>query len=302
MSNLPTVFGLGTELRIARKAKGLTQVALALRVGVAEKTIRLIERGRGNLTTLLAVLVHLDLNLVGRNFPAGNSLGEQLASLRHRRGLSQRGLSDLVAVSPPTIVALERRSTGRFDTLQSVLLALGAGAYLAPRGTTKAFYTHAGNSSTSQAWETPTEFLEALVGVFGRFDLDPCAPRQTRTRVRARVNLTIDDDGLSVPWHGLVFLNPPYGRELASWVEKAHREVEEKGAKTVVALLPARPDTNYWHEHVAGQAVVYFLRGRLRFGDGKQSAPFPSALAVWGASTETLLALSAALPEAWRVG
>ena len=86
------------------------------------------------------------------------------------------------------------------------------------------------------------------------------------------------------------------------WVEKARSEVTAGHAKTVVALLPARPDTAYWHENVAGHAAVYFLRGRLRFGDGKQSAPFPSALVVWGASTETLNALGAALPEAWRTG
>jgi hypothetical protein len=60
------------------------------------------------------------------------------------------------------------------------------------------------------------------------------------------------------------------------------------------------PEIIPWHEHIAGRAVVYFLRGRLWFGDGEQSAPFPSALAVWGADPETLAALAAALPEAWR--
>ena len=103
-------------------------------------------------------------------------------------------------------------------------------------------------------------------------------------------------------WHGTVFVNPPYGRGLAAWVAKARREVEEGRAKTVVALLPARPDTAYWHDHVAGRAAVYFLRGRLRFGDGEQGAPFPSALAVWGAGPETLSALDAALLGAWRAG
>ena len=81
---------------------------------------------------------------------------------------------------------------------------------------------------------------------------------------------------------------------------KARREVEEGRARTVVALLPARPDTAYWHEHVAGRATVYFLRGRLRFSDGEQAAPFPSALVVWGAEPETILALDRALPAAWR--
>ncbi len=83
---------------------------------------------------------------------------------------------------------------------------------------------------------------------------------------------------------------------------KARREVEEGRAKTVVALLPARPDTANWHEHVAGRAAVYFLRGRLRFGDSVQSAPFPSALAVWRAGPETLDALDATLPGPWRAG
>jgi hypothetical protein len=54
--------------------------------------------------------------------------------------------------------------------------------------------------------------------------------------------------------------------------------------------------------HVAGRAAVYFLRGRLRFGAGDQGAPFPSALAVWGAGLERLAALDAALPGAWRAG
>ena len=83
---------------------------------------------------------------------------------------------------------------------------------------------------------------------------------------------------------------------------KACREVELGHARTVVALLPARPDTTYWHEHVAGRAAVYFLKGRLRFGSGEQSAPFPSALAVWGAGPATLASLDAALPCSWRAG
>ena len=69
-----------------------------------------------------------------------------------------------------------------------------------------------------------------------------------------------------------------------------------------VALLPARPDTAYWHENVAGHAAVYFLRDHLRFGYGEQSTQFPSALVIWDSSTETLNALSAVLPEAWRAG
>ena len=67
-----------------------------------------------------------------------------------------------------------------------------------------------------------------------------------------------------------------------------------------MALIPARTDTAYWHEHVATQADVFFLRGRLKFGQGSQSAPFPSALAVWGGSVHILTALQQVLPDAWQ--
>src|SRR3954469_19630011 len=95
-----------------------------------------------------------------------------------------------------------------------------------PVGQVGAFFTHAGNASVSHEWETPAELLGALHAVFGRFDLDPCAPRKSRTKVKARKHLTAEDDGLSAPWRGVVFVTPPYGRELARWVAKARREVD----------------------------------------------------------------------------
>ena len=118
------------------------------------------------------------------------------------------------------------------------------------------------------------------------------------------MHYTAEDDGLSLPWHGVVFVNPPYGRELPRWVAKARAEVERKTARVVVALIPASTDTHYWHEHVAGKADVYFLRGRLRFGTNgqNQSAPFPSALAIWGADLATVEKLDAAFPDAWKTG
>jgi phage N-6-adenine-methyltransferase len=297
---LSTVSVLGSGLQTYRKARGLTQGQLATRVGLTEKTVRLLEHGRGNLDSWRAVLKDLGLELVGRNLPAGPSLGARLAALRRHRRLSQRDLAALLGVTQPTLVALERRDAGRLTTLERVLETLGAGAYLAPLGQARAFFTHAGNASTNQEWETPTALLEALGAVFGRFDLDPCAPRKSRARVKARVHWTEEDDGLALPWHGTVFVNPPYGRTLARWVAKAYREVREGRAKMVVALLPARPDTTSWHDHIAGRAVVYFLRGRLKFGTGTQSAPFPSALVVWGAAPEVLPKLDAVLKGAWR--
>lgn len=141
---------------------------------------------------------------------------------------------------------------------------------------------------------------EPLYRAFPGFELDPCSPRKTRTRARARGHYTAEDDGLSLPWFGTVFMNPSYGRTLARWVTKAREEAESGRARTVVALLPARPDTSCWHEHILGKSAVYFLKGRLRFSGSERSAPFPPALAVWGADPEAIAALDAAFPEAWR--
>ena len=98
-----------------------------------------------------------------------------------------------------------------------------------------------------------------------------------------------------------MFVNPPYGRELARWIAKAKAEVEQGRARCVVALVPSRTDTRWWHEHIAGCADVYLLRGRLTFGEASQVAPFPSALVVWGADRETAQALGMKLDDAWHV-
>jgi hypothetical protein len=207
----------------------------------------------------------------------------------------------LIGVSQPTLIELERHATGRLQMLDKVLTILGAGAYLAPLGSTKAFYAHAGNSSTSENWETPNDLLEQLYSVFGAFDLDPCSPtNNNRTApVRAKVHYTEDDDGLSLPWFGTVFMNPPYGRSLSRWTAKAKAEVEQGNAEAIIGLLPARPDTHYWHLDIAGTASVFFLKGRLKFGNTEQVAPFPSCLVLWGGSEEVITAIQATLPKAW---
>ena len=98
----------------------------------------------------------------------------------------------------------------------------------------------------------------------GGFDLDPCAATRDRrrARVKARLLLTAEDDGLAVAWRGRVFVNPPYGRALKAWVAKCAGEATGSGA-VVVALVPARPDTRWWHDHVAG---------KLRFSNCRELA------------------------------
>jgi len=94
-------------------------------------------------------------------------------------------------------------------------------------------------------------------------------------------------------------MNPPYNRSLHNWTAKAKAEVEQGNAEVVVGLIPARPDTLYWHRDVAGSASVFFLKGRLKFGNAEQVAPFPSCLVLWGASDDLLTKLQNVLPDAW---
>ena len=75
--------------------------------------------------------------------------------------------------------------------------------------------------------------------------------------------------------------------------------MEQGNAEVVIGLVPARPDTLYWHRDIAGSASISFLKGRLKFGNAEQVAPFPSCLVLWGASEEVITAIEAALPESW---
>jgi phage N-6-adenine-methyltransferase len=130
-------------------------------------------------------------------------------------------------------------------------------------------------SSKSSEWETPIDLFDRLDRRY-RFNLDPCCTPET---AKCKNYYTEQDDGLSQDWTGSVFMNPPYGREIIKWMEKAYRE-SLKGC-TVVCLVPSRTDTRWWHEY-AMKGNVQFIRGRLKFGGHKNSAPFPSAIIVFG--------------------
>jgi site-specific DNA-methyltransferase (adenine-specific) len=80
-----------------------------------------------------------------------------------------------------------------------------------------------------------------------------------------------------------VFCNPPYGSVIKDWVKKAHDEgyVYKRKDTVVVMLIPARTDTKYFHNYILGKAEIRFIKGRLKFGDSKNSAPFPSMIVIF---------------------
>ena len=130
-------------------------------------------------------------------------------------------------------------------------------------------------SSNSDCWETPQELFDELNQKYN-FDVDVCALPEN---AKCTNYFTPEIDGLKQEWIGTCWMNPPYGREIGKWMKKAY-ESSLNGAK-VVCLVPARTDTAWWHDY-AVNGEIEFIRGRLKFGDSKNSAPFPSAIVVFG--------------------
>jgi site-specific DNA-methyltransferase (adenine-specific) len=119
--------------------------------------------------------------------------------------------------------------------------------------------------SVRDTWRTPRETYKALHAEFG-FDFDPCPPNP-------------QFDGLTVEWGHSNFVNPPYGNVIALWLAKA-KEEQAKG-KTSVFLIPSRTDTRWWHNYAMTANEIRFIKGRLKFDDQKNCAPFPSAVLVF---------------------
>ena len=127
-------------------------------------------------------------------------------------------------------------------------------------------------SSATPEWSTPQEFFDRL-NARHDFTLDPCS---THANAKCARHYTAAENGLAHSWQNeRVWMNPPYGREIGAWMKKAYEE--SRGSALVVCLVPARTDTAWWHDY-ATKGEIVFVRGRLKFGGQKNSAPFPSAV------------------------
>ena len=130
-------------------------------------------------------------------------------------------------------------------------------------------------SSQTDMWETPQDLFDDLDREF-HFDLDVCAIPEN---AKCKKFYTPEHDGLSQPWDGTCWCNPPYGRDVWQWVRRAL--FASFGGATVVMLLPARTDTKWFHDYIYKRAEIRFVKGRLKFGNSKNSAPFPSMIVVF---------------------
>ena len=135
-------------------------------------------------------------------------------------------------------------------------------------------------SSKLHDWTTPKDFFEKYNNKYN-FVIDAACESHN---CLCDNGYCIDNgiDGLKQEWskeQGYIWCNPPYGRAIKMWIEKAHNEYK-KGAK-IVLLIPARTDTVAWHKFIFGTAKVDFIKGRLKFGGSKTNAPFPSAIVIF---------------------
>ena len=157
-------------------------------------------------------------------------------------------------------------------------------------------------SSENDSWETPQYFFDKLNEEFN-FTLDPCATHENH---KCDKYYTIEDNGLSKDWSNeIVFMNPPYSKPenpckpncnkkgcqkrgyhidkykpgQEDWIKKAYEE-SQKGT-IVIALLPSRTDTKFFHKYIYNKMEIRFIEGRLKFSECEDSAPFPSMIVVF---------------------
>lgn len=131
-------------------------------------------------------------------------------------------------------------------------------------------------SSKTDEWETPQQIFDELNKEF-HFTLDPCATDENH---KCEMYYTAKENGLVQNWgRQIVFCNPPYS-QIGKWVEKAYRE-SQQDCTIVVLLIPSRTDTRYFHDFIYQRSEIRFIKGRLKFGESKNSAPFPSMIVIF---------------------
>ena len=124
-------------------------------------------------------------------------------------------------------------------------------------------------------WTTPKGLFDELNQEFN-FNLDAAS---THENALCENHFTINENGLQRAWGGYnVFCNPPYDN-LKAWCKKAYEE--RNNANLIVMLIPARTDTIAFHEYIYGKAEIRFIKGRLKFGESQNYAPFPSMIVIF---------------------
>lgn len=191
-------------------------------------------------------------------------------------------LYQLTAPSTPEAArqeALERAETG--ENITNVTAREIIAEHKAP-GVRARMEVH--YSSATPEWNTPQDIINRVLQVLGAIDLDPCSNNHNTPNVPAETHYTKENDGLSKSWSGRVYMNPPYGREIANWVNYLCKEWERGEIEAAIALVPSRTDTRWFRQLRAFPRC--FIWGRLRFSNNGLPAPFPSMAVYLGSNRE----------------
>ncbi|RDE06404.1 DNA N-6-adenine-methyltransferase [Sphingomonas aracearum] len=287
---------LVTALIDARRSIGMSQSALAARLGVAPLRIKRLERGVGSVATLIAAMAAVNFRLTG--IAPGKDLAAQLRACRLRRGLTVVEVAARTKMSRTTVASLESGG-GSVASLRRLM------AVVAPKARRRAqerAYWGEGDKADRDVRFTPPDFLAKVEDAFGPINLDPCGHRLSPVVATRRILLEDGDDGFVDDWSGqLAFVNPPFS-EMLRWLMRAHDQWSCGNVRSVVCLVPARTDARWFHETLSVEADIFFLQGRVRFSDirGKsQHTPFALMLVALGTSPEQRARWSAVAEGFW---
>lgn len=231
------------------------------------------------MATLAALMGACDMRLAG--LPRGRTLGQRLAVARERRSWSVTQAADRAGVSPNAVRRAEA-DQARVATVEGLL------NILAPDARARKPERARWESGRRDCRWTPPEVFDSIERAVGPFDLDPCG--EAGSPVRAATIYTEADDGLSLPWMGKVYCNPPYSGA-AAFLQRAYTMWSAGACAAVVLLLPVQTHLAIFHDLVVGHADVLFLRDRVRFigPEGRRDrAPFPSMIVIYGGSASVV--------------
>jgi hypothetical protein len=143
------------------------------------------------------------------------------------------------------------------------------------------------NSSKSNEYYTPIEFIDSAYVVMGYIDLDPASCEEANKNVRAKTYYTIEEDGFSKPWSGRVWMNPPYGKDegesegnQARWVRKICDEYAAGNVSEACVLVNAVPGNKWFHP--LWQHTICFVYRRIHFINGSGAPTHSNAIVYLG--------------------
>jgi phage N-6-adenine-methyltransferase len=153
---------------------------------------------------------------------------------------------------------------------------------------------HVSFNSGENEWYTPTEYVEAARRVMGSIDLDPASSEVANKTVKAKKFYAIDDNGLEQPWHGNVFMNPPYSSDLIKQFSSKYAILVEKGSiQSGIVLVNNATETGWFQEILAVSSAVCLIKGRIKFIDTKgepSGAPLQGqAILYYGGSIDRFI-------------